>query len=155
MINKNNLKNEKGITMVILVITVIILVLITGTLLANSSDSLQLSRLTKLQNDIKALEDRVAAYYVQYEELPINDTSYTQSSLRNTINDLSSNDGNTYYAIDLSKLDNLTLNYGKSLSPDIYIINEETHNIYYLKGVTYKGDTYYTVGRDETVTNHL
>ena len=147
-IEKNLIKNENGISLVTLVITVILLVIITGTLATNSYRSLQLSNLTRLQNDIEALNDRVASYFVQNGKLPIIESnSYTKQDLRKTLNDMSMNDGDTYYEIDMSLLDNISLN-----NNDIYVINEETHVIYYLKGINYEGKEYHTVGANPAVT---
>ena len=154
MINKY-IKNENGITMITLVVTVLLLIIITGTLATNSYDSTQIAKLTKLDNDIKALNDRIAAYYVEHEELPIMGNSYSKNDLRNVISDLSGNDGDEYYTIDLSLLDNITLNYGEdyaALSENSYIINTESHVIYYLQGIRYKGVVYHTVGKNSTVT---
>ncbi len=67
MINK--FRNEQGITMVTLVITILLLVIVTGMIAVNATNSLQLSNLTKLQNDIQSLSDRVAAYYVQERKI--------------------------------------------------------------------------------------
>lgn len=58
-------KDEKGITMITLIITVMLMIIITGTLARNSMTNVQLSNFTKLQNDIEALNDRVAAYFVK------------------------------------------------------------------------------------------
>ena len=40
----------------------------------------------------------------------------------------------------------MTLNYGRGNISDknIYIINEQSHEVYYLKGVVYEGNNYYT-----------
>ncbi|MDE5830176.1 MAG: hypothetical protein K2H53_00220, partial [Clostridia bacterium] len=61
---------------------------------------------------------------------------------------ISNGDCDNYYVINLNELDNITLNYGKEYrltsSDDKYIINEETHIIYYLKGVIYEGERYHT-----------
>lgn len=156
MINKIRRKSENGITLITLMLTVLILVIITSTLVAKSYSNMQLSRLTKLDNDIKALNDRVAAYYVGNDELPVKSGNiYTKTTLSSTISGLATNDGEKYYEIDLaelygvtsSEINGLSLNYGKgSSSTDIYVINEDTHIIYYLKGVTYQGDMYYTTG---------
>ena len=106
---KNDFKKEKGITLISLVITVLVLVIITTVLALNSYDALQMSNLTKLQNDIEAISDRVAAYFVKEDKLPIEEGKvYKKGTLKNEINDLSNNDGDNYYKIDLSKLDNLT-----------------------------------------------
>ena len=145
---KNDFKKEKGITLISLVITVLVLVIITTVLALNSYDALQMSNLTKLQNDIEAISDRVAAYFVKEDKLPIEEGKvYKKGTLKNEINDLSNNDGDNYYKIDLSKLDNLTLNNNKS--NDEYIINEETHIVYYRPGINYKGTMYHTFGAGE------
>ena len=140
------MKSEKGVTLAILILTVIILVILTSIIAINSNDFLKASNVTKLKNDIKALEDRVAAYYVKNNDIPKFGSAMSRSEI--SIPDLSSSDGDTYYVIDLSKLDNPTLNYGKgykdTTSSDKYIINEETHNIYYIRGIVYDGETYYT-----------
>jgi len=143
-------KNEKGITMITLVITIIVLAIVTMTIATNSYDSTQLSKLTKLDNDIKALNDRIATYYLEHESdpnpllrLPLLGNAYTKDTIKKYIPDVSGNDGDEYYTIDLSLLDNLTLNYGKdylSFGADQYVINLESHIIYYWKGVTYKGE---------------
>ena len=147
--------NEKGITLMTLIITIILLVIITGVLSMNAYSSMQLSNLTKLQNDIQSLNDRVASYYVKNGKLPIyNDYSLTKTELISIINDISYSDNNTYYILDLDELDNLSLNYGDAYksngtkNKDKYIINEETHIIYYLEGVIYEGREYHTVGAD-------
>ncbi len=147
-------KNEKGITMITLIVTVIILALITITLANNSYDTTQLSRLTKLDNDINTLNDRIAAYYVEHEKLPLIGNAYKKETLATIIPDLSANDGEDYYTIDLSLLDNLTLNYGKdylSFGGDSYIINTESHVIYRLDPIIYKGEKYHTVGKNPSV----
>ncbi|MCI9365466.1 MAG: hypothetical protein HFJ54_02365 [Clostridia bacterium] len=151
---KNVEKNEKGIAMITLVITVLLIIIITSALAKNSYDSLQVGNLTKLDNDIKALNDRIAAYYIQYAKLPTYGEKYDKETIKNDINDLSPNDGDEYYIIDLSELDNLTLNYGENYltsSNDLYIINEQSHVVYYLRGIKYKGQEYHTVGKQTSV----
>lgn len=151
-----NIKEEKGITLITLIITVIILVIVTTILATNSYTSLQLSNLTRLQNDIEVLDSRIASYFIQSGELPVKlDYTISKSELSSKIKGDFVNDGDIYYTIDLSKLDNITLNYGKGyqdLNNDRYIINEKSHVIYYLEGVKYNGDTYHTIGINKPIT---
>ena len=44
-----------------------------------------------------------------------------------------------------TSVDNGTVNFGDGTvsNGDIYIINEQSHEVYYLKGVVYEGETYY------------
>ena len=135
--------------MVVLVITVLLLMIVTASLATHSYDSVQLSHLTKLDNDIETLNNRVASYYVEHGTLPILGEAMTKEDVSKYISDLSRNDGDKYYIIDLGELENITLNYGKgylSRSTDSYIINEESHIIYYLKGIYYDDKMHYSVG---------
>ena len=155
-----NLKREQGITLITLIITVVLLVIITSILAKNTYSSLQLSNLTKLQNDVESLNDRVAAYYVKNGNLPIHQVSLsngsgkndtmTKSEVRSIVDKVSPYDNDNYYVLDIEKLDNVTLNYGKEYkiksSTDKYVIHEETHMIYYLKGIYYEGEEYHTIG---------
>lgn len=121
------MKNEQAITMITLVITILLLVIVTGMIAVNATNSLQLGNLTKLQNDVEALNDRVASYYVKNGKLPVDEDTIILRSSLTEIWDISPNDGDTYYTIKLEELTNLTLNYGKeyqiSGSDDRYIIN--------------------------------
>ena len=153
------IKKEKGITLITLVITVVLLIIITGTLATKSMTNLQLSNLTRLQNDIEALNDRIAAYYVKCGELPYGrykENSIQKSALESVLNDMSNNDGDVYYTIDLLELDNLSLNYGEgyeSMSEDRYIMNQKSHVVYYIKGINYDGQKYHTVGSNPYIGN--
>ncbi len=165
-------KDERGITLITLVIMVLLMAIITGMMGTQSKTSLQLSNLTKLQNDIEALNDRIAVYYVQNGDIPKLDPENTAFQVQKSkleevmklkfkevmnnssdfevrMEDLNNtDDGEIYYTINLSKLDNLSLNYGagykSSSSGDRYIINEKTHRIYYLRGALYNGIVYHT-----------
>lgn len=150
------IRKEQGITLITLIITVLLLMIVTGVLVMNSHTSLQLSNLTRLQNDIEAINNRVASYYVKNGELPIyQDDVKSKSELLSVLNDMSINDGDTYYTIDIEELGNISLNYGKAYqstsTTDKYIINEETHVVYYLKGIHYEGKEYHTAGNYQPV----
>lgn len=69
-------------------------------------------------------------------------------------------DTGAFYVLDLSALENLTLNRGQDFEKiknateltqeqmtdytDLYIINEASHNIFYVEGVTIDNETFYT-----------
>lgn len=146
-----NLKSNKGVTMVALGVTILIIVIITSTLVYNSFTGMSTRTLNNMYNDVELLENKIAAYYVKYGQLPILNLLYTDIS---TIKDINVNDNGNYYVIDLSLLPNLTLNFGKGYKSikqgdtsnnDVYVINEQSHNVYYPAGVKYDGIMYYTV----------
>ncbi len=120
MIKLSNMKSENGITLLTLMVTVIMLAILTVTIAMNTHTSMQLSNLTKLQNDVEALSDRIASYYVQYGELPIYDKDDEHYKVRPSeitdFGDRNPSDDNNYYTIDLSKLSSLSLNYRSRIS---------------------------------------
>lgn len=152
------LKKENGITMISLVITIIILVILTNMLVYNARDSIQLKALTNLDNDIQLLREKVSDYYNGYGQIPA-EIKYTNVSQLSEV--LSGkNDIGDFFVIDLEAMQGITLNYGKDYEKikqdknnadnytDVYVINENSHNIFYIKGISIKENnyvkTYYT-----------
>ena len=165
---KNSLVQEKGISMIALVITIIILIILTSMLVYNAQDNVYIRKLENLYNDIEILRDKVSEYYNEYGEIPAK-VKYTNiSSLSNVLS--SKNDIGDFYVIDLEAMKGITLNYGKEYEDikknpenadnytDIYIINKNSHNIFYVKGVNIKKNgvisiyyTDYTTADETTV----
>lgn len=138
------IKNNRGITVISLSIAVIIILTIAGMLIYSAKDSIYIKNLTNMQNDISNLRDKISLYYSQYGALPAS-TKYTSIP---TGMPIGANDTGDFLIIDLQALDGLTLNYGKDYEKykednnieqseltDIYIINEDSHNIFYVEGI--------------------
>lgn len=152
----NKLKNSKGITLISLIITIVILLIISNAIIYSVKDNLGIEKLKNMQNDIENLSDKISAYYNQYGTLPIIDGEYTNTKEIKNAGLINKNvDKGNFYIIDLSALENLTLTYGKDFKnikntsdkntlKDIYIINETSHNIFYVKGIKSDGEMYYT-----------
>ena len=153
MVKINNLKNERGVTMVILVVAVLILTLITSAVTYKSIDAFALKRYNRMNDDIEQLRQKVYEYYSDNKTIP-KLTQYENLSIPEEKLDQTDND--VYYVIDLDLLDNVKLNFGddytslksgtslSDLSDDLYVINDKTYNIYYAKGVEYRKNTYYS-----------
>lgn len=155
---KRKLKDEKGVTLLVLTITVIILLIIVNIVIFNVKDNLNIENLKNMQTDIENLNDKIATYYAEYGAIPAN-IEYTNVSNMQNYGIISSEvDTGKFYIIDLSAIKNLTLNYGKDYEKitsesteqqiqaleDIYIINEDSHNIFYVKGITMDREKFYT-----------
>ena len=166
------MKNNKGITMISLVITIIVLIIVTSITIYNGTAQLGIKRVNSLYADIDSISTKVAEYYLKNEKLPVFENEYidsidSQNKLEKifkengaTTNITNANDKGAYYVIDLTKLDNLTLNYGDdykewtntSTSEDlqnIYIINSVTHQIYFPHGVRLRDEYYFARFPDE------
>lgn len=138
------IKNNRGITVITLSIAVIIILIVTGMLVYSAKDSIYVKNLTNMQNDISNLRDKISLYYSQYGALPAStEFKSIPAGMPRGLNDTG-----RFLIIDLQALDGLTLNYGKDYEKyknnrdidqseliDIYIINENSHNIFYVQGV--------------------
>lgn len=154
---KNHLREEKGVTLVTLGIVIVILVIITNLLLYNTKDSVIIKKLEDLYIDVDNLREKVSNFYNQYGKIPAS-TEYTNISHLSEV--LSQkNDTGKFYVLDLQAMENISLNYGKEYEQirqiqetakkngvevnqtevnsytDLYIINENSHNIFYVKGI--------------------
>ena len=152
---KKIVNNQKGVSLVTLTITVIVILILTGIVLYNVKDNLGVQKLKSMQADIENLRDKIESYYIEYGNIPakIEYTNITNIKDDGVISD--EVDTGKFYIIDLSAIDNLTLTYGKDYDKieseqqvdnleDIYIINEDSHNIFYVKGITLDGEKFYT-----------
>lgn len=155
MINKK-INNAKGISLVSLAITVAILLILGNVLAYNISDNLKLEKLKKMQNDIENLRDKISSYYSQNGKIPAN-IQYTNINQIKEAGVISTAvDTGEFLVIDLSAIENLTLNYGQDFEKvkqnvenvnnytDLYIINSASHNIFYVEGIKVDNDVFYT-----------
>ena len=155
---KNKLRQEKGITMMALVVTIIILLILTSVLVFNTQDSVYIKRLNNLYSDIELLRAKTDEYYNEYGQIPAKIKYTNISTLKNVLS--TKNDTGDFYVIDLEAMEGITLNYGKDYEnvksdsansnnyTDLYIINENSHNIFFVRGIEVKEKdtvkTYYT-----------
>lgn len=156
MINAK-LKENKGITLVTLILAIVIMLIISSILIYNASTAAKTKALNNMYNDINALNNKIQIYYSKYGEIPVIKEQYTNID---SIKSINQNDNDKYYVIDLEILENVILSYGKDYQTykqqanigltDIYVINEQSHNIYYIKGVQVDEATYYTIPGEYT-----
>lgn len=155
MINLKN--NQKGITLVTLIIAIVIMMIITSTLIYNISTGSDIRALNNMYNDITKLKDKIDLYYATHHTLPIIQANYENI---NNIKEINPNDNDKYHVIDLEALESLNLTYGKDYGEyktsnsngliDLYIINETSHSVYYVKGIKFDDKIYYTQPEEST-----
>lgn len=132
-----NIKSNRGITVVSLVITIVVLLILSGTAIYNVKMSKDVGRYNKMVADIELLNDKILIYYNKYNDIPTTTREFNV-------------DENEYHEIDLSKLEEITLNYGSEYgkdeeltsSSDVYLVNSNL-NIYYLKGIEKSGQVFH------------
>ena len=124
---KNKLRQEKGITMMALVVTIIILLILTSVLVFNTQDSVYIKRLNNLYSDIELLRAKTDEYYNEYGQIPAKIKYENKIQLEKLKNVRSTkNDTGNFYVIDLEAMEGITLNYGKDYEnvKNVYTINE-------------------------------
>ncbi len=159
------LKNNKGIALSTVIVTVIIIFIILSTLVYSSTKVISTRKLNQLYNDIKLLNNEVSVYYSKNGKLPINESRSYQISTSSNVSDSEINfvlkDKSTfngandlknpndydeenniakYYELKVDLLNNVTLDYAGT-----YIINEQSHTIYHLKGIIVGEDDYHSL----------
>ena len=149
------MKSEKGITLITLVITIIIMLILIVTVTVNIGPYRTALLRNSFEEDMNSLKEAIANYYTRNKELPVVN-KYINTFMLSDIKNV--NDGNDYYVIDIRQLD-VDLHYGREFYNtiardidseiddllDVYIINEQSHTIYYPKGINYSGVIYYTL----------
>lgn len=129
-----NLKSKRGITIIVLVITIVVILILTTVTITSTYTGSDLKRYKLMCADVELLEDKVLFFYREYGELPIgSEVLDVPEKIEN---------GHTFYQINTNKLSDLTLNLGDA--EDIYILDSETFEVYYLNGIKYKDVIYYT-----------
>ena len=142
---KKNLKNEKGITLITLMITIVIMAILVGFAVSNLDTGTDIRNYNYMCADIELLEAKIMTHYNENGSIPTTGNAIDITSITTLVDQVSSHDNDKYYQIDISKLYNITLNYGRGTeSDDIYIINEQSHEVYYLKGAYYEDTLYHT-----------
>ena len=142
------MKNQKGITLMILVTTVIMISLIFGSIAYNSITSYRLNAYYLMCADIELLDEKIALYYLENKQLPItNDYIEINKMIENyaegnvNYNPNNSQEG-MLFKIDLSQLENL------SLQKTNYYIDPQSHTIYASSGKKMGDEVYFTVPAD-------
>lgn len=147
------MKNQRGITLITLSITIVIMIILTFTITVNIEPYQNQKRKTNFETDMQSLREEIEQYYVRVKDLPVIN-QFANTSMLEEIRNI--NDNENYYVIDIKQLD-VKLNYGADYNKivkkditekitdllDVYIINEQSHTIYYPKGIQYNGKVYY------------
>ena len=66
-----NIRNNKGITIISLILTAMVILILTGAMIYNTKNQLEMKKLQNLCVDIEKLNYKIDEYYLKYGELPI------------------------------------------------------------------------------------
>ena len=150
------IKNEKGITLVTLTITIVVLMILSFSINVSVKSTMETRNYNYVKEDIINLSEEVKAYYLKHNSLPIDETkTYNLADYGVPSEDINPNDYGNYYRINVSLLENISLNNGginnneaNEETDDMYVVNEYSLTVYYLKGATFGGQKHYTITDD-------
>ncbi len=150
------IKNEKGITLVTLTITIVVLMILSFSINVSVKSTMETRNYNYVKEDIINLAEEVKAYYLKNNSLPIDKTkTYNLADYGVPSEDINPNDYGNYYRINVSLLENISLNNGginnneaNEETDDMYVVNEYSLTVYYLKGATFGGQKHYTITDD-------
>ena len=157
------MKSKKGISLIALVITLIIMMILASVALYTSADATNNAKLTSFTEDLTNMEDLVSEYYLTNNELPIvSGVSYVKADVlglcTNGVETLSeeitTNGDNSavFFKLDLAKLPIESSSRGMEQegSTDIYLISSQNFNVYYLQGEEIANQYYFSFTKDLT-----
>lgn len=144
------MKKRKGISLVIVTTAVAIMMILISVASVVGSGAISSANFDEYRSNISRVSDLVNEYYLQNDSLPATNDVVNLYSLPNDFraelkdnNDLS----NTLFVINVDLLNDETIKNGRGTlsSQDVFLVAEETNNVYYMKGFKYKSKTYYGV----------
>ena len=144
-------KSENGITLIALAVTVIVMIIISVGLSATMTTNIEMKNYNKFKEDIITLSEATKLYYLNNGTLPVA-TDKVLTSIDVPSKDKNPNDNDKYYYIDMRLIPDAETYFGEgnkdgtftSTDNDLYVVNERSLMVYYLKGAVLNGERHYT-----------
>lgn len=151
---KKNFRNAKGITLVALIITIIILVILAGIATYSGIDTIRLSKYTRFKTELRIMQAEVNNWYEEYsngdtsvltkgEEISSNSTVQAQANKVFTSSEsgITDQEGYRYFSQDTIKSLGI-----EGVEQDLFI-NVAKRSVVSYEGYTYEGETYYILNQ--------
>ena len=149
---------KKGISLVVLVITIIVLAILTGIVIIDSNYIVADAGFSKLQSDIAELQALMRIYKIRnsgnitFDTVDIDISYLSEDAKKQFSGETISDDGKIQlYIIELDEIDAETVNYGtqKESATDRYLYSSVTGKVYYEQGLLVNGIMYYYIESGE------
>lgn len=156
---------KKGISMVVLIVTLIVMIILMSTIVLTLTTMSGKEKMSVFVHNLQVMEEYIQSSEILKEELPFEESMLRMDEIKNLVEsdkksdfekELENNGENvttTFRKIDMDKIgvyEKIT-GYGKKGEKDSYVYSESTGIVYYLAGISYKGNIYFSM-KDE-VTN--
>lgn len=141
---------KKGITISTLVVAITIILILSSVATVVGIRSIKTASFEEFSSKLVRVSNDINLYHTKNKELPLtNEVLYASSCTEELKAELAKyGDNNSYlYVVDMNKLNTESVNigYGTIEDGDVFVIAKDTNNIYYFKGIKYKGVVYYGI----------
>ncbi|MEG2348557.1 MAG: hypothetical protein RSB67_02785 [Clostridia bacterium] len=139
---------KKGVTLIIAVVAISVMSVLISAAAVVGSSSITSANFDEYVSQLNRVSDDVNQYYIENGKLPVTGEIVALESLGNYfINTVveKGDDTEKLLVVDMARISDSTIKRGRStiMSMDVFVVTENTHNIYYLKGFKYKSQLYF------------
>ena len=146
------MNKKRGVTTAVIVLAVVIMFIILTTATVVGSRNINTVNYEEYVSQLNRVANSVNSYVIENEELPVRDTYevVAKAGLTEDLKKELTENGdmnNNLYVIDMSKLDvnNVSKGKGTAQDRDVFLVAENSNNVYYYKGYSFRGTVYYGV----------
>lgn len=142
------MSRKSGVTLLVIIMSLVVMMIIITSASVVGSNSITQANFEEYKSSLSRVEDNINSYYLENGKLPITNEVVSATSLgKDFYNNVVENkdDNNKLFIVNISLLQNDTLKkgYGTVIDKDVFLVAENSHNIYYLKGFKFRGQTIY------------
>lgn len=140
---------KKGVTLSIVLIAIVVMITIITTASVVGSSAINTANFEDFKSNVSRMADAVNEYYIKNKELPVTNEIVAADSVTNELRQLLTTRGDInskLYVVDINKISDPTIENGTGNinNKDVYIVAENSLNVYYLKGYKYKSVKYFS-----------
>ena len=140
---------KNGITLSIIIIAVAIMLIIVSSATVIGTSAINAANYEEFKSQLSRVSDEVNRYYTENKDLPILDYQVVSKEMTTQgfaveIKALA-DDMNNLYIVDVSKLKLTSVKIGSGTveDKDVFLVAEDTGNVYYYKGFKYRNEWFY------------
>lgn len=139
---------KKGLSLSTVVIAISIMLILVSSVSVIGSSAITSANFEEYKSNIDRVSDEVNIYVTDNGTLPATNEVIAINSLgQDFLNQVKGNGdlANKFYLVDISKLNDYNIKKGRGNveNKDVFLVTENTNNVYYLKGFKYRGKVYF------------
>ena len=139
---------KKGLSLSTVVIAISIMLILVSSVSVIGSSAITSANFEEYKSNLDRVSDEVNIYVTDNGTLPVTNEVIAIYSLgQDFLNQVKENGdlANKFYLVDISKLNDYNIKKGRGNveNKDVFLVTENTNNVYYLKGFKYRGKVYF------------